>query len=53
MSVGGFLCIGERYVQVDPASVTISIKDDIMEAVVDTNKDALKNAPESKFTKEG
>lgn len=51
VSVGGFLGLGERYVLIDPATVTISNKDNSMKAVVDTNKDTLKNAPEFKYTK--
>lgn len=51
VSVGGFLGMGERYVLIDPATITISNKDNTMKAIVDTNKDTLKNAPEFKYSK--
>ena len=49
LSVGGFLGLGESYVLVDPSSVAVSRVDgEDYKVVVDTTKDALKNAP--KFT---
>ena len=51
ISVGGFLGMGESYVLVDPASLTVSNKDNSWKAFVDTNKDNLKNAPKFTYTK--
>ncbi|OAH21878.1 photosystem reaction center subunit H [Methylorubrum populi] len=51
VSVGGFLGMGERYVLVDPASIFLHKADGKLKAMVDTDKDALKNAPEFKYNK--
>ncbi|AWN43394.1 PRC-barrel domain-containing protein [Methylobacterium durans] len=51
IGVGGFLGIGERYVAVSPASVTLSKKDDRLRALVNTSKDELKNAPAFEYRK--
>ncbi|KQP80282.1 PRC-barrel domain-containing protein [Methylobacterium sp. Leaf117] len=51
VSVGGFLGIGERYVVVDPSSIFLHRMDGKLKAMVDTDKDALKNAPEFKYDK--
>lgn len=51
VSVGGFLGMGERYVLVDPSSVFLHKADGTYKAMVDTDKDALKNAPEFKYGK--
>ncbi|MGU3537791.1 PRC-barrel domain-containing protein [Methylobacterium sp. A54F] len=45
LGVGGFLGIGERYVAVSPASVTLTKKDDKLRALVNANKEELKSAP--------
>jgi sporulation protein YlmC with PRC-barrel domain len=50
LSVGGFLGLGERHVAVQPGSVMIQRQADGAErAVINTNKETLKNAPEFKF----
>lgn len=51
VSVGGFLGMGERYVLVDPASVFLHRADGTLKAMVDTDKDTLKNAPAFKYDK--
>ena len=51
VSVGGFLGMGERYVLVDPASIFLHRADGKLKAMVDTDKDTLKNAPEFKYDK--
>ncbi|KAB1073160.1 PRC-barrel domain containing protein [Methylobacterium planeticum] len=51
IGVGGFLGIGERYVAVSPASITLSKKDDKLRALVNTSKDELKNAPAFEYAK--
>ena len=51
VSVGGFLGMGERYVLVDPSSIFLHKADGKLKAMVDTDKDALKNAPEYKYSK--
>lgn len=51
VSVGGFLGMGERYVVVDPSSIFLHKADGALKAMVDTDKDALKNAPEFKYSK--
>ncbi len=51
VSVGGFLGMGERYVLVDPSSIFLHRADGSLKAMVDTDKDALKNAPEFKYNK--
>ena len=51
VSVGGFLGMGERYVLVDPSSIFLHRADGALKAMVDTDKDALKNAPEFKYSK--
>ena len=51
LSVGGFLGMGERYVAVAPDSVKINYdtKAEKWTAMMNTNKDTLKNAPEFKY----
>ena len=50
ISVGGFLGMGERYVAVDPSTVTLVPEDDNdMRAIVNTNRDDLKGAPTFKY----
>ena len=51
VSVGGFLGMGERYVLVDPSSIFLHRADGSLKAMVDTDKDGLKNAPEFKYNK--
>ncbi|SFM05947.1 PRC-barrel domain-containing protein [Methylorubrum salsuginis] len=51
VSVGGFLGMGERYVLIDPSSIFLHKADGKLKAMVDTDKDALKNAPEFKYNK--
>lgn len=51
VSVGGFLGMGERYVLVDPSSIFLHRADGKLKAMVDTDKDSLKNAPEFKYDK--
>ncbi|MER2267131.1 PRC-barrel domain-containing protein [Methylobacterium oxalidis] len=51
VGVGGFLGIGERYVAVSPASITLSKKDDRLRAMLNTSKDELKNAPAFEYKK--
>lgn len=53
LSVGGFLGMGERYVAVAPDSVKVmyDAKAEKWTAMMDTNKDTLKNAPEFKYPK--
>ena len=46
ISVGGFLGMGERYVSVDPSTVTLVREgEDDMRAIMNTNRDDLQNAP--------
>jgi sporulation protein YlmC with PRC-barrel domain len=51
VSVGGFLGVGEKYVLIDPATVTVNEHDGKWKAFVDMSKDALKSAPEFKYNK--
>ncbi|KOX43478.1 photosystem reaction center subunit H [Streptomyces purpurogeneiscleroticus] len=51
VSVGGFLGMGERYVLVDPSSIFLHRTGGSLKAMVDTDKDTLKNAPEFKYDK--
>jgi sporulation protein YlmC with PRC-barrel domain len=51
VSVGGFLGLGERYVLVDPATIFLHQADGSIKAIVDTDKDTLKNAPAFKYNK--
>ena len=52
VSVGGFLGVGTRYVAVQPSALTITKKDEkTYTAQMDTTKDALKAAPEFKYTR--
>jgi sporulation protein YlmC with PRC-barrel domain len=53
LSVGGFLGMGEHYVAVSPASVSVKrdAKNDKWVATMNTTKDALKAAPEFKYPK--
>ena len=51
ISVGGFLGIGDRRVAVAPGSLLLSRKEgsDDLNAVINTTREDLKNAPEFKF----
>jgi sporulation protein YlmC with PRC-barrel domain len=51
LSVGGFLGVGEHYVAVSPASVSVRYdsKNDKWRATMNTTKEALKDAPEFKY----
>src|SRR5712671_2414619 len=53
LSVGGFLGMGEHYVAVSPASVSVKhdTKNDEWLASMNTTKEALKAAPEFKYPK--
>ena len=51
VGVGGFLGMGERYVAVDPSTVTLRRDGNNMRATVDTSKDNLKNAPTFEYSK--
>jgi sporulation protein YlmC with PRC-barrel domain len=53
LSVGGFLGVGEHYVAVSPASVSVrrDAKNDKWMASMNTTKEALKAAPEFKYPK--
>jgi sporulation protein YlmC with PRC-barrel domain len=51
VSVGGFLGVGEKYVLIDPAAVVVNEQDGKWKAFVDMSKDALKSAPEFKYSK--
>ncbi|MBN9040042.1 MAG: photosystem reaction center subunit H [Rhizobiales bacterium 62-47] len=53
LSVGGFLGMGEHYVAVSPASVSIAYdsKNNKWRATMNTTKEALKAAPEFKYPK--
>lgn len=51
VSVGGFLGMGERYVLVDPSTIFLHRADGSLKAMVDADKDAVKNAPEFKYDK--
>jgi len=50
VSVGGFLGIGERHIAIDPSSMVVSRNEDgDVEAVVNSTRDDLRNAPEFRF----
>ncbi|MGJ0533801.1 PRC-barrel domain-containing protein [Methylocystis sp.] len=50
VSVGGFLGIGERHIAIDPSSMVVSRNEDgDVEAIVNTTRDDLRNAPEFRF----
>jgi sporulation protein YlmC with PRC-barrel domain len=50
VSVGGFLGIGQRQVAIDPSSIVVSRNEDgDVEAVMNTTRDDLRNAPEFRF----
>jgi sporulation protein YlmC with PRC-barrel domain len=50
IGVGGFLGMGERYVAVDPTSIVISRNEDgDVEAILNTTREDLRNAPEFRF----
>ncbi|HEY0420053.1 MAG TPA: PRC-barrel domain-containing protein [Acetobacteraceae bacterium] len=53
IGVGGFLGMGERYVAVDPSSVTLTHDNDKWRAVMDATKDSLQNAPKFDYKKRG
>jgi PRC-barrel domain. len=50
-SVGGFLGIGESYVILDPATVTVNQKDGEWSAYVHTTKEDLTSAPKFEYPK--
>ena len=53
VSVGGFLGMGTRYVAIDPKAITFNRKDEKnWIAVMNTNKDQLRAAPEYKWQSE-
>jgi len=50
VSVGGFLGIGERHIAIDPSSMVVSRNEDgDVQAVMNTTRDDLRNAPEFRF----
>ena len=50
ISAGGFLGMGERYVAVDPSTVTLVSEDgNDMRAIINTRRDDLQNAPTFKY----
>jgi sporulation protein YlmC with PRC-barrel domain len=50
VSVGGFLGMGERHIAIDPSSMVVTRDEDgDVQAVVNTTRDDLKNAPEFRF----
>lgn len=51
VSVGGFLGMGERYVLVDPSTIFLHREGGSLKAMVDADKDTVKNAPEFKYDK--
>jgi len=51
VSVGGFLGMGERYVLVDPSTIFLHRTGGSLKAMVDADKDTVKNAPEFKYDK--
>ena len=51
VSVGGFLGIGERYVVIDPATITLRSDGGTTRATTQTTKDDLKNAPTFDYSK--
>ncbi|MGC5781172.1 PRC-barrel domain-containing protein [Methylobacterium sp. NFXW15] len=51
VSVGGFLGMGERYVLVDPSTIFLHRDGGSLKAMVDADKDTVKNAPEFKYNK--
>lgn len=51
LGVGGFLGIGERYVAIEPSSLTLVKDGDGFKAMIDTNKDALNDAPKFDYKK--
>jgi sporulation protein YlmC with PRC-barrel domain len=51
VSVGGFLGLGERYVVLDPSTISVSNKDNKWAAYVDTDKDTLNKAPTFDYSK--
>ena len=51
VSVGGFLGMGERYVLVDPSTIFLHRDGGSLKAMVDADKDTVKNAPEFKCDK--
>lgn len=51
VGVGGFLGLGESYVNVDPSSVAIHNDNGTWAVYVDTDKDTLKNAPKFEYSK--
>jgi sporulation protein YlmC with PRC-barrel domain len=51
LGVGGFLGMGERYVAVEPAAITLVKDGDGFKAMMNTDKDALNNAPKFEYKK--
>jgi hypothetical protein len=53
IGVGGFVGLGEKYVAISFDAVRFHKKDDAWSAIVNTNKEALKNAPGYKYDRTG
>lgn len=53
VGVGGFWGIGQSYVLIEPASMVISRRDNVMRANVDTSRDSLNAAPKFTYEKAG
>jgi hypothetical protein len=53
IGVGGFIGIGEKYVAAPFDAVHFHKKDNAWSAIVNTNKEALKNAPGYKYDRNG
>jgi hypothetical protein len=51
IGVGGFLGLGERYVVVDPKSVTLAADGDAWVGTANTTREALEAAPEFEYTR--
>ena len=50
VSVGGFLGIGAKYVAIDPSALQLTRVDDrTLKAVIETNRDQLRAAPEYRY----
>lgn len=51
VSVGGYLGFNERYVALEPSTISLSQKDGAWRAHVDATKDTFSKAPEFKYPK--
>lgn len=49
VSVGGFLGMGERYVVIDPATISMAYNNGRWSVQTDATKESLKSAPEFKY----